>query len=98
MVLNPTVRGQTEQAIDSAKRDIINDAKILFDPKNRSELQIKEPNDFILCWVLGGLYQIGVYAVLSTLARPATQEERLEIGSILYRRFPELHDAIFKAG
>jgi hypothetical protein len=98
MVLDNETRGMLERVIDNAVREAEIYMKIFFDPKKKSELQIKEPNDFVLGATLGNAIQMGKLAFMTVNGRAANQEELIEIGDIIHRNIPRIRESMFKAG
>lgn len=98
MVLDNETRGMLESAIDNAVREAEIYMKIFFDPKKKDELQIQNENDFVLGAALGSVIQMGKLAFMAVNARPANQEELIEMGGIIYRNIPRIREAMFKAG
>jgi hypothetical protein len=98
MVLNDVTRGAIENAIDSTVTDANIYTKVLFDPKNKNFLQLKEPNDFVLGVALGTLTLKSQYIFTMINGRIPTIDEIMEISNTLNGALPRIRNAMFELG
>jgi hypothetical protein len=98
MVIDATMRGVLEQYIDSIVIAIPNIIRVFFDPSKKARLQIQNENDFVLGVALGNIQNAFLTTFVSTQARYPTQEELTEISNVIFKRIPEIRDAIFSTG
>ena len=92
------MRGVLEQYIDSIVIAIPNIIRVFFDPSKKARLQIQNENDFVLGVALGNIQNAFLTTFVSTQARYQTQEELTEISNVIFKRIPEIRDAIFSTG
>ena len=92
------MRGVLEQYIDSIVIAIPNIIRVFFDPSKKARLQIQNENDFVLGVALGNIQNAFLTTFVSTQARYPTQEELTEISNVIFKRIPEIRDAIFSTG
>jgi hypothetical protein len=98
MAIDLTMRGLLEQYIDSIVIAIPNIVRVFFDPSKKVQLQIQNENDFALGIALGNIQNAFLTSFVSIQARYPTLEELEEISNIIFKRTPEIRNAIFSAG
>jgi hypothetical protein len=98
MVKGAAMRGVLEQYIDSIVIAIPNIVQVFFDYSNKSQLQIQNENDFVLGVALGNIQNAFLTTFVSLQARYPTPDELEEISNVIFKRIPEIRDAILSAG
>ena len=98
MAIDATMRGVLEQYIDSIVIAIPNIIRVFFDPSKKARLQIQNENDFVLGVALGNIQNAFLTTFVSTQARYPSPEELTQISNVIFKRIPEIRDAIFSAG
>ena len=98
MLLDQTARGVLEQIIDGIIRNIPDFVKILYNPSQKAQLHIENERDFLLGISLGYLYQAFSSYFVPTYGRVPTEQEKLEINSVVFRRTADIRNAIFESG
>ena len=96
MAIDATMRGLLEQYIDSIVIAIPDIVKVFFDPSNKA-LQIQDKNDFALGAALGNIQNAFLTTFVSIQARYPNPEEIAEINNIIFKRAPEICNAISSA-
>jgi hypothetical protein len=72
--------------------------KVFFDPSKKAQLQIQNDNDFVLGVALGNIQNAFLTTFVSTQARYPSPEELTDISNVIFKRIPEIRDAIVSAG
>ena len=98
MTIDATMRGLLEQYIDSIVIAIPNIVQAFFDPSKKAQMQIQNEKDFALGVALGNIQNAFLTSFVSIHARYPTLDELSEISNIIFKRMPELRNAIFSAG
>jgi hypothetical protein len=96
MAIDAIMRGLLEQYIDSIVIAIPNIVKVFFDPSKKAQLQIQNENDFALGIALGNIQNAFLTTFVSTQATYPNAEELTDISNVIFKRIPELRDAIVK--
>ena len=96
--IDATMRGVLEQYIDSIVIAIPNIVRVFFDASKKAQLQIQNEKDFALGVGLGNIQNAFLTTFVSTQARYSSPEELTQIGNVIFKRIPEIRDAIFSAG
>src|SRR5919199_6178463 len=94
MAIDAIMRGLLEQYIDSIVIAIPNIVKVFFDPSKKARLQIQNENDFALGVALGNIQNAFLTTFVSTQARYPNPEELTDISNVIFKRIPEIRDAI----
>jgi urate oxidase len=97
MAIDITMRGILEQYIDSIVIAIPNIVQVFFNRSNKAQLQIQNENDFVLGVALGNIQNAFLTTFVSLQARYPNPEELEEISNVIYKRIPEIRDAMFNA-
>jgi urate oxidase len=95
MAIDITMRGILEQYIDSIVIAIPNIVQVFFNRSNKAQLQIQNENDFVLGVALGNIQNAFLTTFVSLQARYPNPEELEEISNVIYKRIPEIRDAMF---
>jgi hypothetical protein len=96
--LDDTTRGKLEKLIDVNVETTHHIVKVFHGPSQKARFQIKNEDDFALGIALGAIYSAFSVIFSSMHERHPDEEERLEIGDIIFKRIPEIREAIFKTG
>jgi hypothetical protein len=94
MVIDAAMRGVLEQYIDSIVIAIPNIVQVFLGSPNKSQLQIQNKDDFVLGVALGNIQNAFLTTFVSLQARYPTPDELAEISDVIFRRIPEIQDAI----
>jgi hypothetical protein len=94
MVIDAALRGVLEQYIDSIVIAIPNIVQVFLGSPNKSQLQIQNKDDFVLGVALGNIQNAFLTTFVSLQARYPTPDELAEISDVIFRRIPEIQDAI----
>jgi hypothetical protein len=94
MVIDAALRGVLEQYIDPMVIAIPNIVQVFLGSPNKSPLQIQNKNDFVLGVALGNIQNAFLTTFVSLQARYPTPDELAEISDVIFRRIPEIQDAI----
>jgi hypothetical protein len=97
MVIDAPMRGVLEQYIDSIVIAIPNIVEVFLGSSSKSQLQIQNKNDFVLGVALGNIQNAFLTTFVSIQARYPTPEELAEISDVIFRRIPEVRNAILSA-
>ena len=98
MILDEKTRGRLEQIIDNSIQSTPNIVKLLFNQQVRKRWSIENQNDFSLGFALGTIQNEFWTQFYNEYGRKPYQEELLEISDIIFKRVPEICNAIFNAG
>lgn len=96
MPVSVTERGALERMIDKFLKEAPSLLRTLR-PK-ASVLQIREPNDYLLGFVVGVIVGSFSVAFESEEGRALNEEELSEVNDVAFRRTREIRKAMFKAG
>ena len=91
------MRGVLEQYIDSIVIAIPNIIQVLLGSSDKSQLQIQNKNDFVLGVALGNIQNAFLTTFVSLQARYPTPEELEQVRNVIFKRIPEIRDAIFSS-
>ena|SRR5919199_6078414 len=94
MVIDAAMRGILEQYIDSIVIAIPNIVQVFFDHSHKAQLHIQNENDFVLGVALGNIQNAFLTTFVSLQARYPDPEELQEISNVIFKRVPEIRDAI----
>jgi hypothetical protein len=97
MVIDAPMRGVLEQYIDSIVIAIPNIVEVFLGSSSKSQLQIQNKNDFVLGVALGNIQNAFLTTFVSIQARYPTPDELAEISEVIFRRIPEIRNAISSA-
>lgn len=98
LVLNVVARGFLEQTIDQAIRDIPYSVRLYRDERRKKTYQYQSAEDFVTGLTAGRiLFSFGSIFKLAN-NRWFNEDELNEVHTIIYKRFPEIRSALFKAG
>ena len=98
MPLSLQHRGALERVIDLAVDRIPSQVQNWRGSQAAREYHLKDPDEFIYGYTVGGIMDSVLTMFLLTERRIPTSEELEDAKAILYRRIPEIRNAIFNAG
>jgi hypothetical protein len=100
MVLDDSDRGMLESNIDKAIKEIPGWVRTIFNPDVKSGMHIQNEFDFVYGMTYQGIMRdfFHDYADKYQYQRVVTKEEMQEVFQIIYRRIPEIRNAIQTSG
>jgi hypothetical protein len=98
MPLSIQHRGALERVIDLAIGRIPNQVQLWRTTQAMREYHLKDPDEFIYGFTIGGIMDSILTMFLLTEHRIPTSEELDDAKAIVYRRIPEIRNAIFNVG
>ena len=98
MPLSVQHRGALERVIDVAIDRIPNQIQVWRSMRAIGEYHLKDPDEFVYGFTLGGIMDSVLTIFLLTERRIPTSEELDDAKAVVFRRIPEIRNAIFNTG